>query len=680
MAASCFSVTTTTPTLVRKYGAIVLAAAIPFSVSPALAGSFTINTNSTSAQTLGSGAGQTGTVNAGSSLTVSGSSVAVTISGNNATLTNLGTISQTGTGRVIRDNTGVTGLVINNGSSSNSSALLQSADADVIQMNKSSASVTLNNYGTMTSLNASKGGAQAVDFNAITSGSNIVNNYATGILHAQDADAVRPGANGIVYNWGMIKATNSTDPSDDGIDTQNNTGVTVYNYGTGSIIGARHGITGGAADNTVTFSTAITNTGSITGNNGSGINLDGFNAKQTASITNSGTIIGNGVTGDGDGIDVDGVVNITNTGTIRSINAFSATTPAQSEGITVGGGTITNSGTIEGLVTSGNTNAVGRGITLAGVDTSGTPEAIYANSIITNQAGGLIRGQSDSAIAVGGPASGFTVTVNNEAGARIVGGGSTNAAIKTGADNDTINNAGVIDGSSSGKAIDMGGGNNKLNINGGSASILGNINGGSGGQNTMTLDPGTGKSFSYGGSISNFQTVEIKSGTVNLSGASNYSGTTLLSGGILQLNGANLLSSNSLLDMHGGELDILNATGVNGQTFAGLTLSGSSTIELHASSLTFNSLGAIGGGLSLSWKDYMASTSPYAFRLLGDYSTNADFLTLMNESTIDGRSTFFSFDGTYTDVSAAPVPVPSTILLFGTGIAGLFGVARRKRN
>jgi hypothetical protein len=33
--------------------------------------------------------------------------VAVTITGNNATLNNLGTIKQTGSGRVIRDNTGV---------------------------------------------------------------------------------------------------------------------------------------------------------------------------------------------------------------------------------------------------------------------------------------------------------------------------------------------------------------------------------------------------------------------------------------------------------------------------------------------------------------------------------------------------------------------------------------------
>ncbi len=669
-------------TLLGKYGVFALAAVLPFSVSTALATSFTIDGTSTTAQTLGSGSGQTGTVTAGSSLTVGGSTVAVTIQGNDATLINLGTISQTKTGRVVRDNTGVTGLEINNGSSTNASALMQSADADVIQMNKSPASVTLNNYGTMTSLNASKGGAQAVDFTAITSGGNIVNNYATGVIQSQDADAVRPGVNGVVNNWGTIRATNPQgDTGADGIDAQENTGVTITNYATGSISGARHGITGGAKDTTVTFTATITNAGDITGNNGGGLNLDGFNANQSATITNSGTISGSGVSGDGDGIDVDGIVHISNTGIIRSVNAFSAdlTKPAQSEGITAGGGTITNAGTIEGLVASGNTNAVGRGITLAGVDSSGTPEAIYADSVITNQSGGLIRGQSDSAIVVDGPASGHTVTITNNAGATIQGGGFSNAAIRTGADNDTVTNAGTIDGSSSGKAIDLGGGDNTLTITGGSAFFLGSINGGIGGSNTLTINPGAGNSFTCDGSISNFDTVAITSGLVTLTGVSDYSGTTLLSGGILQLDGADRLSASSRLNLSGGELEILHAAGANGQSFASLILSGNSTIDLNATGLTFNRLGAIGAGLSLSLVDYLGTTSvDYAFRLVGDYSADGDFLRLMSGTTINGSAAFFQFDGTYTEVSGAPVPEPATWAMMITGLSSLAAMARRK--
>ncbi len=306
-------------------------------------------------------------------------------------------------------------------------------------------------------------------------------------------------------------------------------GVQITNDTTGLIEGGRHGITGGAATNAVTFTTSVTNNPRRRhpGDNGSGINLDGFNARQTATIVNHGSIFGNGITGDGDGVDVDGVVNITNTGVIRSINAVGAT----SEGITVGGGTITNSGTIEGDIAAGNTTAVGRGITLAGVNTSGTSEPIYAASVVTNQGGGLIKGQSDSAIAVEGAASGFTVTINNNAGGTLQGGGATTAAIVTGADNDTINNSGLIDGSSSGKAIDMGAGNNVLHISGGTAAILGNISGGTGGTNTATISPGAGGSFSYAGAISNFASVEVQSGSVTLSGESTYTGKTIVSGG-----------------------------------------------------------------------------------------------------------------------------------------------------
>ena len=659
---------------------LLLGASLAIGAGPALATDFNITGSSSSAQTLGSASGQTGTVAAGATLSVSGSPVAVTISGNDATLTNLGSIIQTGTGRVIRDNTGVSNLVVTNGSATNSNALMQAADADVIQMNKSPASVILYNYGTLTSLNASKGGSQAVDYNAIQSGNNVVYNYATGVIQARDADAVRPGVNGVINNYGTILATNTTDTGDDGIDAQNNTGVVVNNYSTGSITGARHGITGGAASNSVLFTTTINNDlgGSIIGNNGSGINLDGFNANQTATIVNHGTIQGNGVTGDGDGIDVDGVVNITNTGTIKSLNAFSATSVAQSEGITVGGGTIVNSGLIEGDVAAGNTDAVGRGITLAGVDTSGAPEAIYANSVVTNLSGGTIKGQTDSAIAVDGPASGFTVTINNNAGGTIIGGGTANAAIRTSADNDVINNAGVINGASSGKAIDMGAGNNSLHITGGSASIGGDISGGVGGINAMTIDPGAGNQFSYAGAASNFNTVEILSGHVTFSGANTYTGKTIVTGGTLTLDGSNRLSAASSLELNGGTLELANAGGPNGQTFAGLLLNDSSTIDLGETSLTFDLLNGVAAGKRLTVVDWTAATSPdYAIRFLGNDTSDPLFLALMGETSIDGQGVTYRFDGTYTDVSAVPLPGALILMMSGFGLLGGLGAHRK---
>jgi hypothetical protein len=96
------------------------------------------------AQTLPSGAG---VVSSTGDLEVSGSSVAITVTGTSS-IQNDGVINQTGTGRAIRDNTGGLTLTVTN----NAGALLQAADADAIQMNKSDSSISFDNYGSVISL------------------------------------------------------------------------------------------------------------------------------------------------------------------------------------------------------------------------------------------------------------------------------------------------------------------------------------------------------------------------------------------------------------------------------------------------------------------------------------------------------------------------------------------------
>ncbi len=706
---------------------IAFALTVQLASSSAWAADFTVNGADTVAKTLGSAAGQTGTVSTTGTLSVSGSTIAITITGNNATLNNDGTIKQTGTGRLIRDNTGVTGLLINNGSTSNSTALMQSADADVIQMAKAVATVTPNNYGTMTSLNASAGGSQAVDFYAIT-GANTVNNFATGIMQASQADAVRPGVNGLVNNSGQIISSSTSGSSSDGVDVQDNTGVTVANAnnwsfatsltpGTGLIEGARHGITGGPGSD-IAFTTTVTNNlgGTIKGDNGSGINLDGFSALQTATIINNGTITGNGheISGipgshDGDGIDVDGLAYITNTGIIRSINAFaiSADGVAKSEGITIGGGTIINTGTIEGLVASGNTNAVGRGITFSGNDITtgpltGTREAIYGNAVVTNNAGGLIRGDSDSAITVEGPASvsGFTVQINNNSGATIQGGGAANAAIWVRSDNVPANpnitmmNRGIIDGSSSGKAIALGKGDDIVQLFGG--TVIGTIDGGTG---TNILQTHGTQTFA-GGTILNFQNLNVLGGTTSMNGSNTFtSGTSISSGGTLMVgsseadNTAGLVSdvtvsSGATLAGHGGIVGSVtnNGTVAPGGSIGTLTLSGNYVQNSGANLTTSitpaaNSILAVTGTASLAGSFTIdASSGIYTkktYTLLTSSGLSGSFSSASgNLSTFSALDYYLSYDANnaYLTLRASTVDTQQSLANNAQALQNIFSL------
>jgi hypothetical protein len=601
---------------------------------PVFATNNVISSNTTTSTTLTLNSGDTLTVDSPYTLDNTGSGiVGVTMSGS-STVTNLGTIEQTNGGRAIRANSSGSTFTITNGSTTNSSALITATGNDAFQMNHTG-SVTINNYGTISTTHADEGanstgtGDQGLNMNILsgsgttTAYTNIVNNYAGATISAYEADAVRPGNGGTINNSGTIISTNASDntSSSDGIDAQdNNTGVTIIN-GAGLAVsgqtaanlieGARHGITGGTQTDTADtagssggnsngifdqpFTMSITNNANSTikGDNGSGINLDGVDGTEKVTISNAGLIQGTGTSRDGDGVDVDGIVSLTNTGTIVSYNAYQD----GSEGVTVGGGTIINSGTIEGEsslnggVSQNGNSAYARGITLAGIDhteTSGVETTIpiektYNNtfgadgsansnttgtSYITNNSGGLIKGFSDSGIAILGvntntgtalygnyTAANYAVVITNNANATIEGAGSvavidgsadvtepngTGGTVAVGtasANNETVINYGTITADGTGAAISLGSGTNSVQILGGSASINGDISGGtSAGSNTLTIDPSAGQSFSYSHVLSNFNSVTLKSGTITLSGASTYSGNTSVTGGTTYLN------------------------------------------------------------------------------------------------------------------------------------------------
>lgn len=681
-----------------------------FAATSLPAATFVISTNSTIAQTLGSGSGQTGTINSGVSLTVSGATVAVTVTGNNASITNNGTISQTGNGRTIDLNTASITLAVTN----NAGALIQSADADTIRANKASDNVTVDNYGSIISVNASAGGAQALDFAAITSGTNTITNYSTGLLKATAADAVRPGVNGTIINNGSILAVPIVDPavttqnaatSSDGIDAQTNTGVQITNNNGGTISG-RHGITGGAASDAVnSFTMTVTNNagGTITGVNGSGINIDNFSsaaASSSATVTNYGTITGNYDSahydvGDGDGVDVDGITTLYNHGIIRGLGANgvgSDTLTNHPEGVSIGGGTIINYSGAE--ITGGaldGSGIEGHGIL---VDNSSSGNAFAATSI-TNS--GLIRGTTGYAIKM---ISTFDNTVTNNAGGTIRGAGdagTVGAAIQTGSGNDTLSNAGTITGDN-GKAIDLQGGNDTLTITGG--SITGDIDGGTG-TNTASINPGTGNTFSYAGAISNFSSVDISSGNVILSGASTYSGSTTVNGTLSVTNttgsatgsGSVLVNTGGMLNgtgSIGGSVSLANGGILSPGLSAGTLGIGGSLSLVSGSHLAFD-VGSLSDLVNITGALSYTGGGATIFDIVdsGGLTAGADY-TLMNYGSTSGLSlsnlsfgsTPAGFTGQFSlgtnslTLHVTAAPEPSRALL---GAAGLALIALRRR-
>jgi autotransporter-associated beta strand protein len=629
-------------------------------------------TGTVGAQTLSGG---TGTVNGGGAISIaSGSTVALTMTGT-STLLNNGTIQTLGTGRAIDSNSGIANLTVTN------NGLISAVSTDAFRVNTNSA-VSLTNNGTI----RVTAGGQAIDWAAITSAGNTLTNNIGALISSVGEDAVRPGTNGIVINAGTIQATPTVSggaaSGSDGIDVRTFTGIQVTNTGT---IRGRHGIaTDGANVGPSTITVTNNAGGLVEALNGSGLNIDGVSASVTANVVNQagatfrGGVLATTTNGDGDGIDVDGVLTLNNSGDVLGLGAKgvgSDTFNNNAEAIAAGGGTITNNagGRIVGSTLladapNGDVSRAGNGIL---IDNSGGGNAVAATTV-TN--GGLIQGVTGFGIRMIGS---FADTVTNLAGGIIRGATSagSGAAIQLGDGNDTLTNRGAII-SDVGNAIDLEAGNDQLVIEGGVASIAGNVSGGAG-TDTATLNPGTGNAFAYAGVLSAFETVDVQSGTVTLSGSNTYSGTTIVNGGTLVLDGANRLASSSSLDLSGGTLQLANAGGANGQTFASLVLSDTSTLDLGLSSLSFGGLGAVGSGETLSVLSYDGGTSPsFALRFFGDLSGSASFLALVGATTINGLAATFSFDGTYTNVAPVPLPAAAWLLLSGLGLFG--GVARRR--
>lgn len=681
--------------------------------------------------------------------------------------------------------------------------------------NTTASIIDVENHGTIQSLDANgsgttipgKSGNQAVNVAATTSGNSMINNYDNGVIWATAADGVRPGSGGFVNNDGFIYSNAFQGSGSDGIDVEGKSvsgqtfnlvvsGVTIVNGATttvpggtvaayqsstplsgyvgastnvamteSTIEGGRHGITGGnvgVAGGTAqvggylgdgSYSMSVTNNQGalIEGQDGSGINIDGFGIKngskfytnESVVVNNYGTITGNGISRDGDGIDVDGDVAVNNQGSILSKNSAS-TTPGTiefSEGVTVGGGTITNgsstnsAATIEGSVASGNTSAVGRGITLAGIDHDTADvdfpiESIYENSSITNS--GLIKGDSESGVAVlGTTGGGYSVTITNNATGTIAGdntGTSERANITynsvTSSNGQSLNqgaielddagntyevdNYGTITQSgASGVAVAMHStSSNVLNIYGG--SIGGDVTGDTSADSKMTIATGTNGTFSFAHNISNFA-VEVKTGKFTLNGTISGGTTTIDAGATLggNANVGGLIISGTLSPGNSpGKVTatsvVLNPTGdflLQVDTDGSTGAAGTNWDQLAVSGLVDGSALGTGAGQQFSFNlqslmpndtaGSLASWNPDVNHVWHDVVTSTAFTTPLSSQDFSVNSSGFanrldgSFsiqtDGTSLDLVYTAAPEPGTWAMLVGGVTLLFVAARRRK-
>jgi outer membrane autotransporter protein len=554
------------------------------------AADFSVGSGSTDTTAKALTSGNTGSVASGGTLQGNGSAVNISITGTSGsvTLNNQGSISNTGTARAIDNNTDGVSIVINNDGS------ISTVGGDAVRLNKANTALIVNNNGTIAVTGSGTSGGQALDLRGANgTGSKVINNgsasNSSARIESSNDDALRPGSNTTINNYGTITSTgvvNTKCPdnlqsrcdtangggkaasANDAIDSEK--AVTVNNWG--NIVGPRHGLTSDAGVTVNNYAS-----GQIIGHNGSGVGSDGV-----GSVINHGLIsgryagagnafdhFGDGTTsnnGDGDGVDIDGIASISNYGRIEGLGAGGVDSggfPNGADGIAAGGGTITNYagasifGQSKGILIDDGANgsAVASG--------RGTATTVGGAASISNA--GSIIGANSTAIGLVGD---FADSLSNLSGGVIRGGlhsmrvdqlGSTSAAaaVQMGAGNDNLNNQGLIEGLN-GLAVDLGTGDDQLTVLSG-GRFIGLVDGGAGHDN-LYLEGALGGIF---GNSQNLETLEVRSGAWTVSSPDFSAGGAVLSGaelinqgrigGTLQVNSGGTYSGGGRL--HNLQLD-----------------------------------------------------------------------------------------------------------------------------
>jgi uncharacterized protein with beta-barrel porin domain len=408
----------------------------------------------TNAATLSSGGGRDGAIVMEEDGTVTNSGSVTGVRGiegaSFATITNTGSITGTGAGGIFIAGSDTTmSTVTNSGSISGAYSTAYDVGSSLNGYGLSFGAIgTLNNTG---SISSTATAAVALDADANTTGLSVVNNNAGGTISGSQVGVYLLGQTATVNNAAGAAITGGTGNA---IYAVNNAVIT--NGGTLS-----SGVGSGYDAVYVTGSGSLTNSGAITGD-GAAVQFNG-----SGNVTNSqgGTITG----GSGSAIYIEGAGTLTNDGILVSTASSGATF--------LGGGSITNTGTITGAIYGGvqlgsSSHPNGGTLTNSGtiqstVDGSNAAALIGDSSVVTNSSTGVIA----STLTAGSGSWGLDFEGNNQTltNAGVIRGDTAVVFDGSGA----LTNTGTISGATTGVTSGAGGTSGAVNI-----TSSGTINGG----------------------------------------------------------------------------------------------------------------------------------------------------------------------------------------------------------
>lgn len=378
------------------------------------------------------------------------------------------------------------------------------------------------------------------------------------------------GGMGVGFSGIMVSATLTNSAAvigriGDGVNSNSNAVVTVNNLATGSITGGRSGVYS-------EYSKLVLNNAGTIRSNGTNANFNRTDAgvvmvQPGSSVTNSGTISGQafGITttylvdqATGEFYGLANASSVTNSGTIRGDT---------NDGVRlIGGGTVTNSGIIAGLVGTladgvsmfafeaqdvSNLPRIGNVTNQAGGTINGNRWGVILSGGGTVENDGLIRGNRGGLLIQGGTIAGTYlgtlinrgtiengVVMNDDVTAEVSNSGTitfdsaTGAAIESLAQITALNTGTISN--TLGTAIRFGAGNDLLILGTGS-QIIGISDAGTG-NDTLRLDSGAGTTQSLG-RFDNFEALDVLAGTWNVVGNSGSFDAIGISGGTLSVTG-----------------------------------------------------------------------------------------------------------------------------------------------